>query len=198
MIEQTPLAGDILQSTCKPTFEISKIGQSTPYPLEKNMLTVTLASNFDYRARIGDKIVCTISGLQGAVRSPGFMTLFGADLFSSGCMACECPDSLSCEADEYINPVGVSGKYMTFHIAGDMDAGCPYIFGFEIQNGENAQPIPPVISVGCTWNGQQAIQAADGLTHDSCSIPSNIFEGKVGEAAALVVRADTFSECSIK
>jgi glycerophosphoryl diester phosphodiesterase len=194
MIQQTPLAGAVLQSSCTPTFEISKIGQSTPYAKERNMLTVTVASNFDFRARTGDKVVCTISGLSGAVKAPGPMTLFGADPFASGCMTCECPNSLSCEADEYQNRV-TSKQYMTFHIAGDMDAGCLYTFGFEVQNGASAQTAP-VMDLICTWDGQVALQV--GLSHDNCSIPSDVFEGKVGEATALFVRAEAFSRRFIK
>jgi len=129
LIKPTHIAGTVLKSTCAPMLEMSKIGQSSPYPGESNTLTVTLATNFDYRARTGDEIVCTVAGLQGAVKAPGPMTLFGADPFSSGCMACKCPSSLTC--DEY-TLVDSSVDYMTFHIAGDIDAGCPYIFAFEV------------------------------------------------------------------
>lgn len=124
----TNIAGTVLQSTCTPAFEIHAIGQSSPYPLEQNMLTITLASNFDYRARTGDKIVCTLSGLAGAVQPPGSITLLGADPFASGCMKCECPSSLTCGDDEYTAGVG-DDQHLTFHIAGDMDAGCKYSFG---------------------------------------------------------------------
>ena len=195
LIGPTDIKGTVLKSTCQPSLEMHKIGQSSPYPQESNMLTVTLATNFDYRARTGDKIVCTLSGLEGAVKNSGEMTLYGADPFSSGCMSCVCPSSLECGADKH-GQVQTQERYMTFHIAGDIDAGCPYSFGFEVKNTMLPQSHPP-LRLTCAWNDVTVIQAVD-MVHDMCSVPTNIFDARVGEAAALVVRADTFSTRTIR
>ena len=187
-IPRTRLIGAVLANTCSPSLQMKKIGQSTPYPNAMNMLTVTVATNFDFRARTGDKVVCTLTGLAGApAATPGEITLFGADPFASGCMFCQCASASDC------NERSASADGLTFHIASDMDAGCPYSFSFEVQN-PNAEQGHPDMTLSCTWNDGQAEFSTD-LDHDVCSKPDEkyVVDPSVGEAAALVVRSHSFS-----
>ena len=66
--------------------------------------------------------------------SIGGATIVGPSPFSSGCWNCTCESALSCD-----NPKsqGVPANSLTFQVAGDVDAGCPYSFSF----GNSLQPL---------------------------------------------------------
>jgi hypothetical protein len=182
LIAQTEFKGAALGYDTKPEFTVKEVGQMVCYPREENEISVTLQSNFQFRARTGEKLVCTISGLQGLdeEQGPKPTALFGAGPFSSACWNCECENALSCDTPTY---EGLPANSLTFQVAGNMDAGCPYTFSFGVKNRKSKQHVAPVITVECKWNGEEYV-LADVLNSDTSSAPSHTY-GSVGDAAAL-------------
>ena len=62
---------------------------------------------------------------------------------------------------------------------------------------ENDEPqSAPELSLSCSWN-DAAVIAKVIMDHDTCTAPPGIFAAQIGEAAALFIRADTFSTRNI-
>jgi len=140
LIPETLLQGLALGFSVKPALDIKDIGQMSCFPRRSNEISITLKTNFQFRARTGDKMVCTVSGLKGAADGGPMLKsmhkpLHGSSPFSSACWNCECESALSCDNPQ--STIGVPGRRqvsspdpvdsMTFQVAGDIDAGAPIV-----------------------------------------------------------------------
>eukprot|EP00961_Rhodomonas_salina_P295938 3935902-Rhodomonas_salina.2 len=108
-------------------FEVSMIGQKTPWPGADNVITVTLQSNvpLEDAAPIRCTTTITLAGFDGACIEDDVITLSGADAASFG------------DGSAFWND---DTKTLTMNVTGDVTAES--VFSFALRNPTDAQPSP--------------------------------------------------------
>ena len=116
-----------------PSFFVSNIGQSTPYPGKMNTFTVTLLANIPLQA--GSSI--TLSNLAGTATSSGSVGILG-------------PLSSKFRISTGGSLVAGKGVWdlvantLTLILGDSIAAGTEFVFGFQLQNPSCGQSSPPV------------------------------------------------------
>lgn len=159
----------VLRSNARAQFTSKSIGQKIPYAGENNVLTVTLATNVEYRTEGGEQASITISGLTLAAADVGAMKLGGSHPFGNGRW---------------------SAGSLQFDVVDDMSAGRDYVLSFEVRNPGAAQA-SPAVSVASSWGTSEAMEP------DVRSLLAGIFEARPGDAAPLYVRTEQFFQADI-
>jgi hypothetical protein len=159
----------VLRSNAPAQFTSKSIGQKVPYAGEGNVLTVTLATNVEFRTEGGESASITISGLSLAAAEVGAMKLGGSHPFGNG--------------------QWTTGQ-LAFDVVADMSAGRDYVLSFEVMNPAVAQ-MSPVVEVESNWGTKEPMEP------DFMSIPEGIFEARPGDAAPLYVRTEKFFQADI-
>eukprot|EP00960_Hanusia_phi_P051337 760736-Hanusia_phi.AAC.1 len=207
VIPPSPVDGgdSILHSDIPADFMVKRIGQSNPYPGETNVITVTLASNFEYRANSGQKLMLTITGLHGidnhskpiCVKAGVSETYYNQDLssgdlpFSGACLNCACTTS-DCKGVSQV--VTLSDPYVSMYVTGDMQAGRQYVFSFEVINPSASQKTPK-IQIRLSRNDTTVNQT--DMTPDLYGIPTGVVDAQPGDSAPLFIRSSIFSSTYI-
>jgi hypothetical protein len=166
------MVGRVLSFKSQAAFTTKSIGQSSPYPGDINVLTLTLATNVEFRIASLDVAKITISGLAGANATYGAISLGGSHPFTDAVW---------------------DGTSLQFRIGADMVAGVPYVLSFEVAN-----PFLPQFAQDVYVKSEE-LGALEGgeMEYDSLRILSGIFNAMPGEGAPLFVRDSGFKKAEI-
>jgi len=181
------MIGKVLSFKSRAVFTTMFIGQSSPYPGDANVLSVTLATNVEFRAAAGNVAKITVSGLTNANVTAGSVGLGGSHPFDSA--------------------VWDGKDTLTIRIAADMRAGVPHVFTFEVRNPFTPQSLcgsstPQANCAGPVFvaSSELDIRKEDGkMVHESLRILGlPIFDAQPGEGSPMFVRAARFLVAKIE
>ena len=179
-LPEVSMVGKVLSFETSATFTTREIGQSNPYPGDTNVLTLTLATNVEFRAAGADAASITIRGLQSANFKQRSVNLGGSHPFTNASW---------------------DGSELRFKIGADMAAGVPYVFSVEVVNPFIAQSVQEVSVLSQELQG--AAVSGDKMEHDPERILSGIFDAEqmkdagFDEAGPLSVRNGAFKIAQI-
>ena len=159
----------------------AKMGQSNPFPANKNSLTVTITASFVLRESIGATVV--ISNLTGASAPSGIMQVTGqhADHFGNS----------PSDADGREGVWNDTAKTLTLYVVKTLEAGEAYSATFEIENPPGKQDAAVVIvkmSAGVSASARCVGDATTDLSVGSGGLSGRITGAVPGDAMPLKVR----------
>ena len=184
------MVGTVLTMETPVSYVAKRVGQSSPYPSVRNVITVTLGYNLDHRHQISSREQVFISGLHGAHASVGPMLLLGSHPFGKGCWGCSC----RVEDADCTNYETIDEGTLSFHIEGDMAPGSHSVFSFEIVNPAQGQDAKVLTVSYCAGTGDCIVAELEG---DSITVPKRTLKAVSGEAMPLFVRSLMFPIATI-